>query len=39
VPVFVLVIDRRFIAREERFMAAAHGEAYEAYRERVRRWL
>jgi protein-S-isoprenylcysteine O-methyltransferase Ste14 len=39
VPAFVLVIDRRFVAREEQFMAEIHGEAYAAYRERVRRWL
>lgn len=39
VPLFILVIDRRFIAREERFMEQTHGDAWRGYRERVRRWL
>lgn len=39
VPAFVWLIDRRFIAREERFMAERYGDAFADYRARVRRWL
>ena len=39
VPVFVVVIDRRFIAREERFLADRLGDSYREYCQRVRRWL
>jgi protein-S-isoprenylcysteine O-methyltransferase Ste14 len=37
-PVLV-VMDRLVIAREEPYLAARFGAAYEAYRRRVRRWL
>ena len=33
------VVDRFVIQREERYLAAKFGPAYEAYRARVRRWL
>lgn len=41
VPVvaFVLVIDRRQIASEEAALRSTFGAAYEAYCERVPRWL
>jgi protein-S-isoprenylcysteine O-methyltransferase Ste14 len=33
------VVDRFVIAREERYLSAKFGAAYDAYREKVRRWL
>lgn len=39
VPLFVALIHNRFILREEPFMAERFGDAYAAYRTRVRRWL
>lgn len=39
VPVFVLVIRRRFIEGEEAALRAAFGPAFEAYAARTRRWL
>ena len=38
-PLALLVIDAQVIAREERYLEAKFGEAYRAYRQRVRRWL
>ena len=38
-PFFVEVMNRGQIVHEERFLAAKYGEAYEAYRSRVRRWV
>ncbi len=38
-PVFVWVIDRRFVSMEERILEDEFSEAYRAYRERVRRWV
>jgi len=38
-PAFVAYMNRFQIAPEERAMAARFGEAYEAYRRSVRRWL
>jgi protein-S-isoprenylcysteine O-methyltransferase Ste14 len=35
----LVVVDRFVIAREERYLEARFGEAYRAYRTRVRRWL
>ncbi|MDI1328354.1 MAG: isoprenylcysteine carboxylmethyltransferase family protein [Brevundimonas sp.] len=35
----LLVIDRFVIQREERYLGAKFGSAYEAYRQKVRRWL
>lgn len=39
VPLFVLVVQRRFVVPEERRLADAFGAEYEAYRRSVRRWL
>jgi len=36
---FVIFINRFQIIPEERSMAAKFGDAYEAYRKRVRRWI
>jgi protein-S-isoprenylcysteine O-methyltransferase Ste14 len=38
-PIALLVVDRYVIAREERYLSAKFGAAYETYRRRVRRWL
>lgn len=35
----VAIIQTQVIAREERYLTARFGEAYSAYRARVRRWL
>jgi protein-S-isoprenylcysteine O-methyltransferase Ste14 len=35
----LLVIQFGVIAREERFMEAKFGDAYRAYRKRVRPWI
>lgn len=35
----LLVVDRFVIQREEAYLAAKFGAEYEAYRNRVRRWL
>ena len=35
----LLVVDRLVIQREERYLAAKFGAAYDAYRQAVRRWL
>ena len=34
-----LALDRLVVAKEEAYLAARFGEAYEAYRARVRRWV
>ena len=39
VPVFVWVIDRYFIRREEAMLEAAFGADYREYKTRVRRWI
>ena len=39
IPVFAWVIRSNFIIGEERFMEAAFGEEYLAYKKKVRRWL
>ena len=39
IPVFVLIIEKRFILAEEARLRAAFGADFEAYAERVRRWL
>ena len=39
IPFFVWVIHRNFIPGEERLMAAAFGEEYLEYQNRVRRWV
>lgn len=38
-PGVVAILYATVIRREERYLAAAFGPAYEAYRARVRRWL
>ena len=38
-PLFVIIIQRRFILGEERFLEATFGNEYRAYRQRVRRWI
>jgi len=38
-PVFVVIIDRRFIRHEEAMLHARFGQAYEGYCQHVRRWL
>lgn len=39
VPALILLLDRLVIAREEARLQVQFGEAYQAYRGRVRRWL
>jgi protein-S-isoprenylcysteine O-methyltransferase Ste14 len=39
IPLFIWIIRRHFILGEERFMEAAFGDQYRAYKARVRRWL
>lgn len=39
IPVFALLIHRRFVLREETFMEQHLGESYRPYKARVRRWL
>ena len=39
VPAFLLLITRRFIAREEKRLATLAPEAWASYAARVRRWL
>jgi protein-S-isoprenylcysteine O-methyltransferase Ste14 len=38
-PVTWLLLDRIIIAGEERYLANRYGATYDAYRQRVRRWL
>lgn len=38
-PVFVLIIQSRFILDEEQMLREVFGEEYEDYCQRVRRWL
>ena len=38
-PFLVLILDRAVIAKEERHLDAAFGEAYADYKGRVRRWI
>jgi protein-S-isoprenylcysteine O-methyltransferase Ste14 len=39
IPAFVSILQLRFIRHEEAMMEAEFGDAYRAYKERVRRWL
>lgn len=39
VPLFMLLIERRFIAGEEAMLARRFGPAWERYRQATRRWL
>lgn len=38
-PLFLLFLDRRFVAGEEAFLRARFGQDFDAYCRRVRRWL
>jgi protein-S-isoprenylcysteine O-methyltransferase Ste14 len=38
-PAFAILIDRRFVRREEEFLRRELGEPYVAFCTRVRRWL
>ena len=38
-PVFIAILHFRFIVGEEQFLEGIFGEAYRAYRARVRRWI
>lgn len=38
-PLVLVMLYRSVIRREERYLAAAFGAEYEAYRARVRRWI
>ncbi len=38
-PVLLVYIQERVIKREEAYLSARFGEEYDAYRNRVRRWL
>jgi protein-S-isoprenylcysteine O-methyltransferase Ste14 len=38
-PLFVVVLTLRFIRHEEKLMEATFGDAYRAYRARVRRFI
>jgi protein-S-isoprenylcysteine O-methyltransferase Ste14 len=39
IPVFVLIINRRFIPAEESMLERRFGEPYRNYQGRVRRWI
>ncbi len=39
VPVFMVLIEYRFIRREEAMLEGTFGAAYTEYRARVRRWI
>jgi protein-S-isoprenylcysteine O-methyltransferase Ste14 len=39
VPIFLLVVDRWFIRREETLLRRKFGQEFEDYRARTRRWL
>ena len=39
VPLFVLIINRRFIPAEESMLERRFGESYRNYQARVRRWI
>lgn len=38
-PVLAVALTRIFIRREEAYLARRFGDDYEAYRQRVRRWV
>ena len=39
IPVFLVVIEKRFIVSEEKSLEEKFGQAYLEYRETVRRWI
>ena len=38
-PLVIIAVDRLVIAKEERYLAGKFGDAYLAYKSRVRRWI
>lgn len=38
-PIVLVVLSRAVVAREERYLGTAFGEAYAQYMQRVRRWI
>ena len=38
-PIVLVVLSRVVVAREERYLGTAFGEAYAQYMQRVRRWI
>jgi protein-S-isoprenylcysteine O-methyltransferase Ste14 len=38
-PLVIIAVDRLVIAKEERYLEGKFGEAYLAYKQRVRRWV
>ena len=38
-PVFVAIMNRQYIVREEQLLDSRFGDAYQTYRRRVRRWI
>jgi protein-S-isoprenylcysteine O-methyltransferase Ste14 len=38
-PLFMIYLQERVVRREEAYLGAHFGEAYAAYRKRVRRWF
>jgi protein-S-isoprenylcysteine O-methyltransferase Ste14 len=39
IPLFIILIDRRFITAEERMLAARFGGTWQEYETRTRRWV
>ena len=39
VPVFIIIIERAFIVKEEEFLESIFGDEYLEYKNSVRRWL
>ncbi len=39
IPLFIALMQSRFIAHEEQVLERSFGEAYRSYRKRTRRWL
>lgn len=39
IPVFIIIMDRLFISVEERMLKNQFGDAWTAYKTKVRRWL
>ncbi|NIN72992.1 MAG: hypothetical protein GTO46_13905 [Gemmatimonadetes bacterium] len=39
VPIFALLLDRKFIAAEERMLEKRFGSAWLEYKKSVRRWI
>jgi protein-S-isoprenylcysteine O-methyltransferase Ste14 len=39
IPIFILIIQERFIKGEERFLEEIFGDEYRQFKKRVRRWI